>query len=130
MEGYLDRASNRPVIELEVNYKKMPCLIDTGYTGFLATGKNIVEDLGLQLRPEVKQSELADMSRADFRTAVTQVFWFDRYRLMEVQVFLTRRVSPVPLILGVEALIGYILLVDFNHGRVSIRDPSMRTASP
>ena len=90
----------------------------------------MAEDLHLKLNHEQSLSRLADSSEAAYQMAETNIFWFRQYRLASVQVFVRRREANPPLILGTRALIGYILLVDFNHGRVVIRDPAAARVSP
>ncbi len=124
MRGRLDRATNLPLVDLVLNGAPVTLLVDTGFTGPIAIGLDCSERIGL--RPGAKRG----LSRtaggpAEFTQSTSHVLWFDRERETTVLIWKTDTVGPVDGLIGARFLIGYILVVDFNEGDVTIKDPAL-----
>lgn len=130
MEGYIDPLTNCPVIELEVNQRKALCLIDTGFNGFLSTGMNIAETLGIVTPEEREITRLGDHTTTFYHPTTSEILWFGQSKTIPIQVFVTPRTGHIQAVIGTRLLLGYILIVDFNHGHAIIRDPSAGRTSP
>lgn len=130
MEGYIDAQSNCPMIELEVNFRRIRCLIDTGFNGYLAIGSDVAEVIRLRHGMQIHKAKLGDGSESPFRLASCNVLWFGIYRHIEVSVFMLPRTGNSDAIIGTRLLTPYVLVADFNHGTVKIKNPALFTALP
>jgi len=130
MEGFIDPDTGRPMIDLNAKIRKIRCLIDTGSTGYITMWSDLADELKLIRRPQIHWTGLADQSQAPYRTAPCEVEWFGVYRLVDAQVFMHKGSGVIDAVIGSGSLTPYILVVDFNHGRVSIRDPALILTPP
>ena len=131
MEGYVDRETNLPVVKLNINQREIPCLVDTGFNGFLWTGIDVAQRVfGMRVNRVDGESELADGSGADYQLEPVEVLWFGRPLHLRMHVAFSLRAGKFPILLGTRLLVGHVLIADFNHGIVQIRDPSVSRVSP
>ncbi|MCC7500592.1 hypothetical protein IT396_02210 [Candidatus Nomurabacteria bacterium] len=132
MQGEIDGETNLPVLKLMINQREIPCLVDTGFNGYLWTDTIVAQRLlGVQIEHRVDgNSQVADGALAQFELTTVEVSWFSRLLYPSMQVVFTVRQSRFPVVLGTRMLLGYILIADFNHGIVQIKDPSVSRVSP
>lgn len=129
MRGALHAKTGLPIIDLTVNGITLSCLVDTGFTGDLAIGIKVANDLSLVSSHQWHVSETV-AGDAEFTTSQARIDRFGSTRPLGVIIYPRERVGPVDGIIGVHLLIGYILVVDFNEGDVLIKDPSTRRMFP
>ena len=132
MLGEIDIETNFPVVPVTINGREVSCLVDTGFNGYLWTDSIIARHLlGIEVLNRVDgTSQIADGSFAEFEIVRVDVPWFGRLFQPSLQVVFTIRNSKFPVVLGTRMLIGYVLIVDFNHGIVQIRNPDVYRVSP
>ena len=99
-------------------------LIDTGFSGFLAVDFDIGSQLDLRTSGPEKFARSAG-GGAPYRDAFVDIEWFGQIRNVHVVVWQEVRTDLAKLVIGVGVLIGYVLLVDFNEGVVTVIDPSL-----
>ena len=126
MRGYIDPATNYPLIELAVNGRTLACLIDTGFTGDLAVGQEKARELGLGLTGQKHFSKTAGGDILT-RSVDATLLWFGHSRDIRATVFPQDGIGPADGLIGIHLLIGYILVIDLNEGDVVVKDPSLLT---
>lgn len=110
-------------MDLRVSGTCISCLIDTGFTGPLAIGLDVARLLNIHPHPAKHISDTAG-GDAGFRVGHASIEWFDQHRGIDVFVWDKPSIGPLDGLIGVQLLVGYALIVDFNEGDVLIKDPS------
>lgn len=129
MRGSLDQRNMMPILPLQTSAGISDFLVDTGFSGDLAVDPDIASLLRLQTRPTIKYS-LTGGGGAAYRDAYTEIEWFGQSRIMHVVAWTHVRDGLSKALIGVHAFIGYILVVDFNAGIVTVKDPAISSIGP
>lgn len=125
MRGRLSESTNVPLLDVVLNGIPVTVMVNTGFTGEIAISLGTLAKVGLDVGTQVEFSKTAGGDAEFIRTRAT-ISWFDTMREIEVLVWQKPQLGPVDGFIGVQALIGYILVIDFNEGDVVIKNPALR----
>lgn len=123
MRGSLNETHMMPLLPLQTSAGISEFLVDTGFSGDLAMDPDIASLFRLRTRPTIKYSLTAGGGAA-YRDAFTEIEWFGQSRVMHVVAWIQVRDRLS------KALIGYILVIDFNEGVVIVKDPALSNVGP
>ncbi len=129
MRGSLNASNMMPILPLQTSAGINDFLVDTGFSGDLAVDPDIASILRLQTRPTIKYSLTAGGGAA-YRDAYAEIEWFGESRTMHAVVWTHVREGLSKALIGTHAFIGYVLIIDFNEGVVTVKDPAISSVGP